>query len=362
MIVSNVGVTQETLDEVKKILAEDGDVKKAIQEMNGIRKQYNNYSYIGGAAGFLIPFVIAMIVLGALNSSLIGFGALIGAVAGVVIGILIFFAFRSSGKTKMNTLMRTYVLPLILQGAFKEKTTYYPKGIFNNQYLRKLKLFQCTNIIHNEALEGVCLGVPFSCEDVNTYHMEERGSGNNTHTERVTDFNGTVFRLRYNKPSKSTIYVATKDTGLGLYRISGPKVLMEAPEFMHNYYVVSPDTEETFRVLTPEVQYRFDDMTKITSAAAVYRIQGDLLEITFSGPTRSILNFKGDFGEEDLPGILKSVIFIKALIKTLALDNTYWLDIEKNKNLLHAYEENDPESENKDDAGDVDLADKLDNL
>lgn len=334
MILSNIQVSQETLDEVKKTLDEDPHTKDAINLINDSKKNYTTYSIVGGLVGFFVSFIILMIIFGVNDN--VSFGAILGLVAGLILGLVIFFAVKSYGDGRVKKMMMDSILPLILEGALKEKASYYPSGIFDNKYLRALNFFRCTNIKHNEAMEGICLGVPFTCEDVNTYHLETYSNGKTTSTRTVQDFNGTVFRLRYSKPSRSIIYIGTKINISGLFIVTGPQVNLEVPEFTSNYYVIDSDKEDAFRVLTPEVQYRFDDMTKITNASALYKIENDTIEIAFAGPTQSIVNFKGSFGPEDLPGILKGILFIKALIKTLGLDNTYWLDVEKNKNLVNS--------------------------
>lgn len=339
MIRSKIVVDKETYDEVKQRIYANPKASEALQKTKAITKKYKRMAIIAGTLAFLIFMVIwSFYMKGNYSSSdsdtphqfliyiliAIAEGIIPCLVASIFI---VFFPIEAVGKKQTKGMMKNNVFPLILSSLFTDEVKYYEKGGVNDdKYLESLGFFSGGNVIHHEALTGICLGVPFSCEDILTYNEGGYGEADST------EFTGTIIRLRYNKPSKSTIIIASKQKSSGLKRVEGPKVELESPEFSKKYYVVGKDREDVFRVLTLDAQNRFEEVGKLTDAPVIFKIQGDVIEIVFGGPTDSILDSASKFsGDKDLSNVIKGMLFIEYLIKTLDLNNTYWLNVEKNK-------------------------------
>lgn len=331
MINSKIVIDKETYEKVKARIYADPKALEAIQKTKAITKKYTLWATVLGALVFLISIIVWTIYyMNEENSSTddasSAFLAIFLTVIEGLFPCLILAVGLSSpvalvGRTQGKKLMKNQVFPLILNALFKGEVQYFENGgVDDGKSLTCSAFFGSEDLEHREGLSGTCLGVPFSCDDVCSPQDSDAGDI------------GTIIKLRYNKPPKSTIIIADKIRKGGLISVEGPRVELETPEFSKKFYVVDEDKEDAFRVLTPDVQYRFVEVGNLTDAPAIYKIQGDVIEIAFGGQIYNILDFRGAFKEDkDFPNMIKGFLFIESLIKTLGLDNDYWLSVEKNK-------------------------------
>lgn len=323
MILSKIEVSEETMNATLKELKENENFEENAAQLNKTHKSFLLAAWItSGVVG--IALLIVFLCLNDLNLTQ---KLILGIICGLGFGLFLFFIIWSIGKKKMRTTFQQKFLPSMLKSALGDDVIFKNKGEFSIDFIRNLRFFRAVNVTHGEYLCGTCLGVPFSCEDLTTYHIESNGKNG---SREVQDYHGTLMTFKYCKPSKCPIYLKTSGGDLlgNLYSIGNDCIEgLESPEFNKQYKMTCTNKEEAFRIFTPDVQYGFVDLNKMILASAIYKIDGDNLFIAYSGSTQSLTNFKGRFGLEDIENVLKSILVIKAIIKTLDLDNTYWKDV-----------------------------------
>ncbi len=324
MIASNLSNTPETQDEIRKAF-ETSEKKALIAAIEESRKKTWLYAGIGSG----IVFFTVLLVAGLLVKS--GFGWLLGAVAGAITGGTILAV--SLGSFRVNTKRRinAHILPELVRIVLGKDAVYEPGAGFSRPFLNTIRAFPVNILDQTDRIHGTYEGVPFMCADVKSFHYETHSTGKSTYTTVVTDFLGTVFVFRFNKPSKAILRIVEKGFPSSLF-MSGKstKIETESIDFNNRFKTYANDEHQALYVMTPQNIMAFLDAQSLVKGKELYIIDNDKLIVVCSGATVSLgANFSGRFDDRDIMKMADQLVPLKGFVKTLRLDNTYWDDIAK---------------------------------
>lgn len=292
----------------------------------------------------IIMVIFALLGLGlGLFFGIAGESAFAGIIVGIIclviglIGVAIVF---SSAKKKYTS----KIAPSVIEALYGPKAVYQPNGGYDPDYLRGLNVFRVRSLNQWEFIQGHYFNIPFSISNVESYHYETRGSGKNSHQEKVTDFYGSVMSFKMNKPSKSVIEVTE---GMSLF--SGKSINFESSAFNKKFNVYCENRENAFYIITPQLQLAMIDIEKSVPGAITMLFRGEELVVVIAS---NITRFdKADLNETDnhnINAIIDSILAPALIIEDMNLDHKFFIDesdLKKNE---------EKEKENKEDIEDKD--------
>lgn len=324
MIASNLSNTSETQKEIRKAF-ETPEKKALIAAIEERRKKAWLYAGIGSAAIFLIVLLVAGLLVED------GLGWLLGSVVGVILGGSVLAVSLGSFRANTARQVNAHILPELVRIVLGQDVVYEPDAGFSRSFLDTIGAFPVNILNQSERLHGTYEGVPFMCADVKSFHYETHSNGRSTYTTVVTDFLGTVFIFRFNKPSKAILRIVEKGfPGSLLMSGKSTKIETESIDFNSRFKTYANDEHQALYVMTPQNIMAFLDAQSLVKGKELYIIDNDKLIVVCSGGTVSLdASFSGRFDDRDIMKMADQLVPLKGFVKTLRLDNTYWDDIAK---------------------------------
>lgn len=247
--------------------------------------------------------------------------ALFGAIAGAVIFLIslggVYAVYKNAKKNYSSQ-----IAPEVIEALYGPKANYNPKGFYNKEYLVGLDCFPVKSLNQDTLIEGHYFGVPFTVGNVESYHYETRGSGKDAHQEKVTDFYGSVYSFKMNKPSNSKIKITE---GSNLFK--GKTIEFESSAFNKKFNAYCDDRENAFYIVTPQLQLAMLDIEKALPGGLVFLFRGNELVIVASS---NRITFDGiDLKKDDnynINAILDSILAPAFVIEKMNLDHKFFLN------------------------------------
>ncbi len=270
---------------------------------------------------------IVIIVIGTIAALLVGFcvgyfsqSVLFGVIAGVVVLLIssggIYAVYKSAKKD-----YSAKIAPEVIEALYGPKAHYDPKGFYNKDYLIGIDCFPVRTLNQDTLIEGHYFGVPFTVCNVESYHYETRGSGKDAHQEKVTDFYGSVYSFKMNKPSSSIIKIVE---GGNLFK--GKTVEFESSAFNKKFNAYCDDRENAFYIVTPQLQLAILDIEKALPGGLKFVFRGDELVLVASSNTTTFkgINLKKD-DNYNINAILDSILAPAFIVEKMNLDHKFFL-------------------------------------
>lgn len=202
---------------------------------------------------------------------------------------------------------------------------------YSLDFLRALNSFPVNTVHQEDGIFGTYKGVPYFVSDVYSYHTEYTGKSSTT----VVDFNGSIFVMRFNKPSDAIIDIIEGKKKVGYF--SNKKKLKEMEyietesiDFNDKFGTFVNDHEKALYVLTPQFITRVLDFKNMINGKVTIIIDKKAIAILCSGKTTSITKcLKGKLDLKDLLEVGKNLSLIKKTIEAFDLTDSYWQDIKE---------------------------------
>lgn len=325
MINSNISI-----DEEFKSKLEDYSKSEEFNDLkNNAQKEKRKIALIHFFIALVLSIVVFLSICFACKWENMGYFISIGAIFVIVfivcaIGVSIY---KNKVKRPVMKKITDLVINEILGNDVKLDDKYY-----SLDFLKSLQSFRVSTIKQEDGIFGTYKGVPYFSGDVYSYHTEYTGKSSRT----VVDFNGTIFTIRFNKPTDAIINIIEGKTKKPGYFSSGSKlknmefIETESIEFNEQFGVFANDQEKALYVLTPQFINEVLDFKKIIKGKVSIIIDKYAIAIICEGKTTSITKcFKGKLDIKDLMNLGKNLTLIKEVIESFDLTNTYWQNVKE---------------------------------